>query len=78
MRAIDGDMADFMATQLADASQTFVVADLRRFLMIEGHSADRIDEALEGWWDSFFATGPDGVMLTPAGKDIVRRLNDPV
>jgi hypothetical protein len=68
--AIDGDMADFIAAQ-AELSTTFVLSELRQYLLNDGHPAGMVESAIRRWRDRWFTAAADGFVLTPEGRQAV-------
>lgn len=71
--AIDGDMADFVDAQL-ELTTSFVLSELRRYLLNEGHPAGVVEAAIHRWRDRWFIAAADGFLLAPDGRQAVEAL----
>jgi hypothetical protein len=72
--AIDGDMADFVGPQM-ELLTSFVLSDLRQYLLNEGHTPGAIEEAIHRWRDRWFVPAGEGFALTSDGRQVVEALN---
>ena len=67
---IDGDIADFIEPQ-REATGTFAVAELRRYLENEGYLPGFIDEAMKRWQREWIVVEGSTFRLTKAGVAVV-------
>ena len=73
--AIDGDISDYI--EALDLVSEYFSADLRTYLLNEGHGANDIDSAIARWRQHLFQPlDAEWVRfeLTPAGRAAVERL----
>jgi len=74
--AIDGDMADFVEAQL-ELATSFLISDLRGYLLKEGHPAGEVEAAIYRWRDRWFVAAAEGFELTPNGRQAIEVLSIP-